>query len=67
LRVPAYVAIGFWVVLQVAGAAFMLDDGVGWYAHLGGLVAGAILVFPMRRRFDPLLARAEAQELRALR
>lgn len=67
VRVPAYVAIGFWIVLQIAGAVFMLDDGVGWFAHLGGFAAGAILVFPLRRRFDPLLARAEAQELRALR
>jgi membrane associated rhomboid family serine protease len=67
VRVPAYAAIGFWFLLQVLGAAFVLDDGVGWFAHLGGFAAGAVLVFPLRRRFDPLLARAEAQELRALR
>jgi membrane associated rhomboid family serine protease len=39
---------------------------VGWFAHLGGFLAGAVLVFVFRRRFDPVIARVEATELRAL-
>ena len=37
---------------------------MGWFAHLGGFVAGAVLTPLLRRRYDPLLARVEAQALR---
>ena len=59
LRVPALWAIGFWIAVQIGFAFFSGDDQVGWFAHLGGLAAGAILVPLFRRRFDPVLARAE--------
>jgi membrane associated rhomboid family serine protease len=61
LRLPAYWAIGFWFLLQVAAALFGGDKAVAWFAHLGGFAAGAILVPFMRRRYDPLLARIEAK------
>jgi membrane associated rhomboid family serine protease len=64
LKVPAFGAIGFWFLLQLASAFFGGDEAVGWFAHLGGFVAGAILVLAMRRRYDPVLARIEAQGLR---
>jgi membrane associated rhomboid family serine protease len=67
LRLPAYWAIGFWFVLQFASAFLGGDDGVGWFAHLGGFVVGALLIPFMRHRYDPVLARAEAQELQAPR
>lgn len=67
LRLPAYWAIGFWFVLQFASAFFSADDGVGWFAHLGGFIAGALLTPLMRRRYDPLLARVRAQEVQAPR
>jgi membrane associated rhomboid family serine protease len=63
LRVPAFWAIGFWFAIQLASALFSGDEGVGWFAHLGGFVAGAILIPLMRRRYDPVLARVEAQGL----
>lgn len=65
LKLPAVAAIGFWFVLQLASALFGGDEAVGWFAHLGGFVAGAMLIWVMRRRYDPVLARAEAQELRS--
>jgi membrane associated rhomboid family serine protease len=61
LRVPAYWAIGFWFVLQLISAFLSGDEDVGWFAHLGGFVAGAVLTTPLRRRYDPVLARVEAQ------
>jgi membrane associated rhomboid family serine protease len=67
LRLPAYGAIGFWFVLQFASAFFSADDGVGWFAHLGGFLAGAALIPLMRHRYDPLLARVAAQEMQAPR
>jgi membrane associated rhomboid family serine protease len=66
LRVPAYAAIGFWVGLQMVSALFSGDDNVGWFAHVGGFLAGVVLVRPLRRRYDPVLARIEAQRLRAV-
>jgi membrane associated rhomboid family serine protease len=64
LRVPASWAIGFWIAVQVVSALFAGDEGVGWFAHLGGLAAGALLVPIFRRRYDPVLARAEKAGIR---
>lgn len=44
--VPAYVAIGIWIVMQV-GLGFMSsaeDGGVAYSAHIGGFIAGLVLV-----------------------
>jgi membrane associated rhomboid family serine protease len=65
LRVPAYGAIGFWFVVQFASAFLGGDDSVGWFAHLGGFIAGVVLIPLLRHRYDPVLARVEAQELQA--
>jgi membrane associated rhomboid family serine protease len=67
LRLPAYWAIGFWFVLQFASAFFSSDDGVSWFAHVGGFFAGVILTPLMRHRYDPLLARIEAREMHSPR
>jgi membrane associated rhomboid family serine protease len=67
LRVPAMWAIGFWIVLQVVSAFLGGDVGVGWFAHLGGLIAGAALTPVLRRRYDPVLARVEATQTPPLR
>jgi membrane associated rhomboid family serine protease len=67
LRLPAYWTIGFWFALQFASAFLGGDESVGWFAHLGGFIVGAILIPFMRRRYDPVLARVQAQELQAPR
>lgn len=67
LHLPAYWTIGFWFALQFASAFLGGDDSVGWFAHLGGFLVGAILIPLMRRRYDPVLARVQAQELQAPR
>jgi membrane associated rhomboid family serine protease len=65
LKVPAMAAIGLWVAVQLFAAAMSSEEGIAWYAHLGGFVAGLVLTPVLRRRFDPLLARAEAERERA--
>jgi membrane associated rhomboid family serine protease len=60
LRVPARWAIGLWLVLQLFAAVMNSDEGVAWYAHLGGFAAGLVLTPILRRRYDPVLARLEA-------
>ena len=66
LYMPASWAIGFWILLQLAAAFLGGDENIGWFAHLGGFAAGAVLVLVLRRRFDPVLARAEAEQQRAV-
>lgn len=62
-RVPAYLVIGFWFVLQLGnGLASLGPDlgtsgGVAWFAHIGGFVAGLVFALPAaiasRRRRRP--------------
>ena len=54
IDVPALFFLGFWVILQfVQGtvSSSMTQDtgGVAWWAHLGGFVAGAVLIFVFRK------------------
>lgn len=51
-RVPAYLVIGFWFVLQLGsglaaiGTGAAAVGGVAWFAHLGGFATGAVLALP---------------------
>ncbi len=54
LRVPASWALFAWIGLQLGNALFSDDQDVAWWAHVGGFVAGAALVVPLRRRGVPL-------------
>ncbi len=46
VRLPAIVLLGFWILLQFVYGTFSLGQpsGVAWFAHIGGFVAGAVLV-----------------------
>ncbi|MBX3578650.1 MAG: rhomboid family intramembrane serine protease [Rhizobiaceae bacterium] len=57
LRIPAYAVLALWILFQFAMFLLAGDDQVSWAAHVGGIVAGAILVFPLRRRDVPILDR----------
>jgi membrane associated rhomboid family serine protease len=56
LRLRAYWIIGLWAAWQIFDAANGVQDGVAYWAHVGGLAAGAILFVLMRppgvRLFD---------------
>lgn len=49
LRVPAFWVIGAWFVLQVWQILASEDHETAWWAHVGGFLAGALLVSVMRR------------------
>ncbi len=49
LRVNAAWALGFWIALQFFNVLVADKDNVAWWAHIGGLVAGAVLILFMRR------------------
>ena len=49
IDVPAYVMLGYWIVLQFLGGLPALagmggEGGVAFWAHIGGFVAGLILI-----------------------
>lgn len=55
LWIPAGYVLGFWIVFQFLNG--MIDPGEGggvaWFAHIGGFVAGMVLVHPFKRRNLP--------------
>jgi membrane associated rhomboid family serine protease len=58
LRIPAVWPISAWIVFQVWSIATATDDGTAFWAHIGGLIAGAILIVFLRRKGVPLLVRS---------
>jgi len=49
IRVPAAVFLGFWFLLQMVYASLNLGGGVAYWAHIGGFLAGIVLVFVFRK------------------
>ena len=52
VSLPAYVMLGYWFVLQLLGGIPAVDGGEGgvaFWAHVGGFVAGVLLVNLMSR------------------
>lgn len=49
LKLPAFVVIGAWVGTQVFFVYAGIQDGTAWWAHLGGFVAGVLLVVVFKR------------------
>lgn len=55
IEVPALFVLGFWFIFQflsamVAGGG---GGGIAWYAHLGGFLAGLVLIGPFKRSRVP--------------
>jgi membrane associated rhomboid family serine protease len=45
IAVPAYLMLGYWFLLQLlGGSAAQGEGGVAFWAHVGGFVAGAVLI-----------------------
>ncbi|MCW2308737.1 rhomboid family intramembrane serine protease [Rhodobium gokarnense] len=61
IPITAAWALGAWIGMQLLNAFAGGDDPVAWWAHVGGLLAGAVLIVVMRRPgvrlFDRNLAR----------
>jgi membrane associated rhomboid family serine protease len=73
INVPAFIVLGFWFAGQLmsSAAADPNAPGVAFLAHIGGFIAGAVLVFFFKKRsvhpFEPAHSRAFAVEKRPLR
>jgi membrane associated rhomboid family serine protease len=57
LKISAVWAIGAWIVFQFISVVVLTDDNTAWWAHIGGLLAGAALIPFFRHRDVPLFDR----------
>ncbi len=57
LRISAAWVLGVWVATQLFMVLVNQSDQVAWWAHVGGMAAGAILILFMRRPGVPLFDR----------
>ena len=44
IRIPALIVLGFWFFIQLLGVGGGADTNVAFLAHIGGFIAGLILV-----------------------
>ncbi|HEX2726897.1 MAG TPA: rhomboid family intramembrane serine protease [Beijerinckiaceae bacterium] len=58
IRLRAKYALGGWALMQLGFAVLLTDDGTAWWAHVGGMAAGAALIIVMRRAGVSLFGRA---------
>jgi membrane associated rhomboid family serine protease len=55
IEVPAIMVLGFWFVFQFLNALVAQSaSGVAWYAHIGGFLAGLVLIILFKRKDVPL-------------
>ncbi len=54
IKVPAVFVLGFWIVLQILNGMVSRGrvGGVAWFAHIGGFLAGVVLVGLFKKRKD---------------
>jgi membrane associated rhomboid family serine protease len=58
MAIPAVVLLGLWFIFQVisgAGTIGATGGGIAFFAHIGGFIAGALLVFIFRNRNVPVI------------
>ncbi len=57
LYVPAYLLLLVWIGFQIYAVTYLPEvaqEGVAWWAHIGGFVAGLLLIAPFRHKAIPL-------------
>jgi membrane associated rhomboid family serine protease len=57
VRLPAYIVLATWIATQFLMIAFDTEGAISWAAHIGGIIAGAVLVVLLRRPGVPLFER----------
>jgi len=60
LRLHVGFVLGFWILYQIGGAFLVNgepENDVAWWAHVGGFLAGMLLIVPLRHRDVPLFDR----------
>ena len=51
-RIPAVIVLGFWFLIQIWNGFMLIGTGggVAWFAHIGGFVAGLVLIKVFERK-----------------
>ena len=44
IRIPAFILLGFWFLMQLLSGTAEGHSNVAWWAHIGGFVAGMVLI-----------------------
>ena len=57
LRIPAYITLVLWILFQFLMFGAGGEDQISWACHIGGIIAGAVLVLILRNRDVPLFDR----------
>jgi membrane associated rhomboid family serine protease len=57
IRIKALYVLGAWLIIQVVYSVIGADDNVAYVAHLGGAIAGAVLIGLFKARDVRLLSR----------
>jgi membrane associated rhomboid family serine protease len=60
MNVPAFMMIGLWIVTQLFAGFGGTSDGVAYWAHIGGFVAGLLLTFVLRGVARPRIGQGSA-------
>jgi membrane associated rhomboid family serine protease len=56
VEIPALIVLGFWILVQLTNGLLTFNfegGGVAWFAHIGGIGAGMLLVGLFKRREIP--------------
>ncbi|MCB1504168.1 MAG: rhomboid family intramembrane serine protease [Hyphomicrobiaceae bacterium] len=57
LRISAGIVLSVWILTQIVMILVPQVESIAWWAHIGGLIAGAVLVIFMKRPDVPLFDR----------
>jgi len=53
VHIPAVIMLGYWILLQILSAyaqhGSRSGGGIAWFAHIGGFVAGLVLIIMMKK------------------
>ena len=58
LKLPAFWIIASWILTQFVFVFLNVEDGTAWFAHIGGFIAGILLVVLFKRSDQPLFGGA---------
>ena len=52
MRIPAYFVLGIWFIFQITlgNTTVSGEGGIAYWAHIGGFLSGAILLFVFKRK-----------------
>jgi membrane associated rhomboid family serine protease len=57
IRLSAMWVLGAWIAFQFINVFLAGNDDISWWAHIGGIIAGALLVVALRKPGIPLFDR----------